>query len=662
MRARSRRRRALPLGLGSAQGVAALFLVGAELFLAIAAPFIWGHTAAHEDIVAMNQGPTAAHLLGTDSLGRDNLARVLVATRLSLGLSILATFLATVAGCVLGGIPPLLRRRYQRWIGSVINTWLAFPVLILAMFIAIVLGPGSTTAVIALVATMTPGFARLVQTLAAGVGGSEYLAAARLLGVSRRRQLVRYIMPNIAEPVILNVTLSVGGALLALSTLSFLGLGVQPPSYDWGQLLGQALSSVYVDPMEAIGPGVAVIIAGLAFSFFGEVLSNAARDQSTAGGMRREHRGPRAIPTLSAAASERQPVAGGVRNLLDVEDLTVSYPTRAGRVSLVHGVSFSLARHEILGIVGESGSGKTLTATAASKLISAPGEVDARKLMFDGRDLRFLSDRQMRNEVGTGIGYVFQDSATALNPAIRLGRQLGEVVRVHKHATKSEAVRASVAALNSVAISMPERRLRQFPFQLSGGMRQRAAIAMTRMGDPELIVADEPTTALDVVVQAQVLRLLRSTCSETGASAILISHDISVVASICNRVLVMYAGTIVEDLPVGSLQTGAAHPYTCALIASLPTLETDKSAPLVTIPGRPPDPSSNIVGCAFAPRCPFVTARCREETPALVERGSGRVACWHPRPGSQTSDERSVAGVPLIAHELDEQANGSELR
>ncbi|MGH9170709.1 MAG: dipeptide/oligopeptide/nickel ABC transporter permease/ATP-binding protein [Acidimicrobiales bacterium] len=651
--------RRLPPVLKSAQGIAALLLIAVEVFLAVAAPFIWGHSAAHENIAALNQGPSAAHFLGTDSLGRDNLARVLVATRLSLGLAVLATFLATVAGCVIGGIPPLLHRRYQRWIGSIINTWLAFPVIILGMFIAIMLGPGSTTAVIALVATMTPGFARLVQTLAAGVGGSEYLAAARLLGVSRRRQLVRYILPNIAEPVILNVTLSVGGALLALSTLSFLGLGVQPPSYDWGQLLGQALNSVYVDPMEAIGPGVAVIIAGLSFSFLGEVLSNAARDRSMGGGISRGER--RATPVISAATPARRS-ADGTGSLLDVEDLAVSYPMRTGRVSLVHDVSFSLARHEILGIVGESGSGKTLTASAASKLITAPGQVDAQKLTFDGKDLRFLSDRQMRSEVGAGIGYVFQDSATALNPAIRLGRQLGEVVRVHKHATRSEAVRASVGALDSVSISMPERRIHQFPFQLSGGMRQRASIAMARMGDPELIVADEPTTALDVVVQAQVLQLLRSTCSETGASAIVISHDISVVASICNRVLVMYAGTIVEDLSAEALRTGAAHPYTRALIASLPTLETDKGAPLVTIPGRPPDAAAKVVGCAFAPRCAFATARCRQETPALVTRAGGRVACWHPRTGESLLDEPSADAAPLGQHSRDEPLSESKSR
>jgi len=609
-------------------GALAASLTSALVVLAIFGPLVWGHDASHENFHALNQGVSSAHLLGTDSLGRDIFARVLVATRLSIGLAAIATTIAAVAGCVLGGLPVLLSRRWQRLASSVILTWMSFPVLVLALFVAILLGPGARTAVVALALTMTPQFARLVQTLAAAVGGSDYLAAARLLGVSRRRQLTRYVLPNIAEPVILNVTLSVGGALLALSTLSFLGLGVQPPSYDWGQLLGNALSSIYVAPAAAIGPAVAVVVAGLAFSFLGEQLATSVRERTT---FRSSHRQLSGLP--SPAANARAGIEGpgaSKESLLEVDGLSVSFPMGDSWVSPVRDVSFSVAGHEIVGIVGESGSGKTLTALALGNLVPRPGAVAAARLRFDGKDLLELDDRALREQVGTDMAVVFQDSASALNPALRIGTQLTEVVRVHKRATRSVARRAALEALSAVQISWPAKRLRQFPHQLSGGMRQRVAIAMARMGEPKLVIADEPTSALDVLVQKDILDVLRATCSDTGSAALIVTHDISVIAPICDRILVMYAGRLVEDLRIGQLARGPGHPYTCALLESLPDLETETGVALATIPGRPPAPAEVGEGCAFAPRCRYATDRCYEEVPPLVAHQGGRLACWHP--------------------------------
>ena len=230
--------------------------------LAIVAPMLWLEEATVAVPKQALATPSSDHWLGTDSLGRDILLRTLVATRLSLSMALVATLIGAVAGLLLGALPVVLGHRAQRWFGAIINTWLAFPVLLVAMLIVIMLGASSQTAVVALAVTMTPSFARLAQTLSARVGGSEYLAAAKMLGISRPRQFTRYILPNIAEPIIVNVTISIGGGLLALSSLSFLGVGVQSPEFDWGRLLSEAFEQVYSTPIAALGPGLAVVVSG----------------------------------------------------------------------------------------------------------------------------------------------------------------------------------------------------------------------------------------------------------------------------------------------------------------------------------------------------------------------------------------------------------------
>jgi oligopeptide/dipeptide ABC transporter ATP-binding protein len=302
----------------------------------------------------------------------------------------------------------------------------------------------------------------------------------------------------------------------------------------------------------------------------------------------------------------------------------------------VQDVSFSIRPGEIVGVVGESGSGKSVTMMSVAQLAPAGASVTARRLRFAGRDLEGGSARETGRALGTKVGVVFQDSLTALNPALRVGMQLAEVPRVHERASRSAAHRRAVDALADVSISDPERRAKQFPHEFSGGMRQRALIAMSQIGSPSLIIADEPTTALDVTVQQRVLALLRREVEKTGAAAIVVSHDIAVLAELCQRILVMYAGRIVEDVDVALLARPErlAHPYTRALAASLPDLETDRDRPLATIPGEPPDLSLPVIGCAYAPRCPLATELCREETPVLRARDDGgAAACWHPQHG-----------------------------
>ena len=608
-------------------GVAALVGVVFFAVLAVVGPYVWGHAASTVDVSALRQLPSGEHLLGTDSLGRDVLARIMVATRRSVGLALLATLIGVAGGVVVGSLPAVLGRRAGRLVTAAVNIAVAFPGLLIIIFLAVIFGVGTSGAVLAIGLAVVPPFARLTQTLAASVAGQDFVDAARTVGVGPVRLLFRHVLPNIADTLVVNAAIGAGGTLLAFAGLSFLGLGVQPPAYDWGRLLNEGLANIYVNPVAAIAPGVAVVLAGLAFTLLGEAASSAV-------GLRTGGRRTRRAVAAPGALGADHPAGTVGEPLLSVRDLTVSFPAGDGWTTPVHGVSFDVARGETVGIVGESGSGKSQTALAVAGLVVPPPVVASTRLRLGEDDLRGASDAVLRQRLGTRLAMVFQDPMTSLNPALRIVRQLAEVVEEHEGVARAKAQERAVGRLGAVAIDRPEKRARQYPHELSGGMRQRVMIASGLMGRAELVIADEPTTALDVTVQQQVLRLLRRLRDENGVALLLISHDIAVVSSVCDRVLVMYGGKVVEDLPASCLLTDAHHPYTRALIASVPQMAVDRTVPLATIPGRPPDPGERPTGCTFAVRCSFATARCREEEPVLLDAGAGHLqACWNPRSG-----------------------------
>ena len=613
-------------------GIVAALIVGGFLVLAIVAPPLWSHAATKIDIAAISQGSTAAHPLGTDELGRDILHRTLVATRLSVLLAVLAALLGAAVGIPIGVLPALVGRRLGRLITSAINLAVAFPTLLLAIFVASIVGLGAHGAVIGIAAAVAPYFARLSQTLAASVVGAEYIAAARVLGIGRLRLAARHVLPNVAEPLLLTLMLTMGDALLALAGLSLLGVGVQPPSYDWGGMLTNGLQRIYVTPIVVLGPAVAIILAALGFNLLGEQFAKrAARRDGT---LPRKQDALPAVPVPEHREQVEEPVDGR-ETVLDVRGLTVSFP--GGSVP-VRDISITVEPGEIVGIVGESGSGKSLTAMAIAELLPVRAQATAERRRLFGRDLRSLGAGARRRLLGRSLSIVYQDPMASLNPALRVDRQLGEVAEVHEGLSRREARKRSVERLRSVRIGSPERRVRNYPFELSGGMRQRVMIAMGLMGTPQLIIADEPTTALDVTVQQQIIKLLDDVGASTGAAAIFISHDIAVVSQLCQRVLVMYAGRVVEELDVPTLVRGPAHPYTAALLASVPTMESDREQPLVSIPGRAAGPFDRSPGCPFAPRCPAASARCSTELPVLEPLGPGhRVACWHPNAATPPS-------------------------
>jgi peptide/nickel transport system ATP-binding protein len=328
--------------------------------------------------------------------------------------------------------------------------------------------------------------------------------------------------------------------------------------------------------------------------------------------------------------SERRSAAGP---LLAVDKLTVAFETEGGPHRVVEEVSLSVGAGRTVGLVGESGCGKSVTAMSIMRLLpSPPARVLGGRILFDGRDLLALDAEAMRAVRGDRIGMVFQEPMTSLNPVLSIGFQIEEVLRLHRGLGRQEARRQALDMLRQVGIGAPERRLAQYPHQLSGGLRQRVMIAIALVCRPRLLIADEPTTALDVTIQAQILDLLRVLKRELGMALLLITHDLGVVAEMCDEVAVMYAGRIVEQAPAAELFRRPRHPYTTGLLAARPRL-APKGGKLPTIPGTVPPPGARGGGCSFAERCPRALPRCRPERPALAAVGEDHVAaCWNPVP------------------------------
>jgi oligopeptide/dipeptide ABC transporter ATP-binding protein len=317
--------------------------------------------------------------------------------------------------------------------------------------------------------------------------------------------------------------------------------------------------------------------------------------------------------------------------LLAIEDLAVEFSTDAGRFRAVDGVSVDVSAGEIVAVVGESGSGKSVTALSVLRLLPCPpGRIAAGRVLFQGRDLLALGPEEIRAVRGRHIGMVFQEPMTSLNPLLSIGRQLTEAMRLHLKLSKSAARDRALELLALVGISDAERRLKQYPHEMSGGMRQRIMIAMAVSCEPQLIIADEPTTALDVTIQAQILELLQGLCRRLGVALVIITHNLGVVARYADRVNVMYAGRIVERGEAGRLYARPAHPYTAGLLNSVPRLDRPRGAHLDPIPGSPPDPAALASGCAFRPRCRLATAECAVAAPPLSGLRDGRAtACYH---------------------------------
>ena len=519
---------------------------------------------------AVLQGPSGAHWLGTDYLGRDVLSRLMAGT----GRSVVGALEAVGIGLLLGVLPGLaslwLGRTYE-WISlRIVDAFMTLPYVVFAVAVTGFFGNSLTAAMTAVGVLISPLYFRITRAAALGLTRTQYVEAAELFGSSRLRVLRTHLWSKILPTLAVTTAQALSAALLIVSSLAFLGLGVEPPLPTWGELLSSDLQYLAQQPWAPLFPGLLIMLVAGALNAFADAIrdTGAAQDTSAVGTDAAD------ADAGQAAESDEPSSVGGIapvsEPVLRVEGLRVT--VNGGRTEAVHGVSFEVGRGEIVGLVGESGSGKTLTCRAVTGLLAPGCERSAGTVELLGQgdtpsvDLATL-DRAGWNKIrGTRIGIVFQDPASYLNPSIHVGKQLVEAIRVHSALSRSAAKQRAIELFASVGLREPETVYRQYPHELSGGMAQRVLIAIAISGDPDLLIADEATSALDVLVQAEVLDLLRGLVRDRGLALLLVTHDLAVVAELCDRVLVCDRGRIVEQGPATSVVTAPTQPQTRRLL------------------------------------------------------------------------------------------------
>ncbi|MFP4136965.1 MAG: dipeptide/oligopeptide/nickel ABC transporter permease/ATP-binding protein [Halomonas sp.] len=578
------------------------------------------------------------HLLGTDALGRDILSRLLWGTRISLAVGIAASLVAAFVGSLIGIVAGYFGGRTDNTLMRGIDMLMAFPYILLALAIVAVLGPGLMNALYAIAIVNIPFFARNIRGVTVSIAHREFVDAARLSGKGDLRILASEILPNVLPVIIITLSTTVGWMILETAGLSFLGLGAQPPQADLGSMLGEGRKMMLNAPHVATLPGLVIFLLVMSINLLGDGIRDALDPRLKSGALSRpapftrirRRRIPEAEPTADDA-------------LLAVDDLHTDFEVGRDTYRAVNGVSFAIRPDECLGLVGESGSGKSVTALSLLGLVaSPPGMITGGRIALAGRDLLDLPHREIRRIRGKDVAYVFQDPLSTLHPLFRVGDQLIEAIRQHQPLSRDAARQLAVSLLGQVRIPNPENRADQYPHELSGGMRQRVGIAMALANDPQLIVADEPTTALDVTVQAQILALIQTLRETKGTAVLFITHDFGVVSQVCDRVAVMYAGRIVEIGPTADILDTPRHPYTRRLIDCVPRLGEPDNEP-AAIPGLPPAANALPEGCAFAPRCDLAEDACRRgEIELIATDGERRVRCIKPL-GLVTPDSQGAS-------------------
>jgi peptide/nickel transport system permease protein len=595
-----------------------LALVSAGWLLAVAAaaataPWLPLAGPQAEDLSQVLAGPGARHWLGTDRLGRDVLARLVYGARPTLIGVAEAVVVFAALGITLGLVAGFLGGWADRLAARFGDLLLALPGIIVLLMVLAVFPASELATMIALGLISCPVLLRVVRGATLVIRGETYIKAARLSGLTTGRIMVRHVLPRLAGPIIVQVSLFAATAVLVQSALSFLGLSTpetQGPS--WGNMIGEASAVISQDPWLLAPSGGVLVLTVLALGLLGD----AARDV-TAG----RHLGPAPARRPRGRGGPAPAPASGA--LLAVRGLTVAF----GDVTVVRDVSFELQPGEALGIVGESGCGKTVTARALLGLLPPGGRVTAGTAAFAGRDLLSLPERGYAGVRGRRIGLISQEPMRSLDPSFRVGSQLTEVIRRHHPQPRAQARDRAATLLATVSLPAPV--LRAYPHELSGGMAQRVSIALALAGEPWLLIADEPTTALDVTVQAEILALLRDLRQRLAMAVILVTHDWGVLADLCDRAVVMYAGEVVEDGVLAGVCRSPRHPYTEGLLAANPHL-APAGGGLPAIPGTVPPPSAWPAGCHFAPRCRYATAGCSAAPVPLTAPEPGRLTrCIH---------------------------------
>ena len=647
----------------------ALAFVALIVLVGVFAPLLTTHNPGQTGLGSALTGPDGEYWFGLDKLGRDIYSRLVAGTRRSLVVGFGAAAIALAAGSVLGALAATSRTVVDEVVMRCLDVVMAFPAIVLSALLIISFGKNSLfVLVLAIGFVFMPSVARIVRANVLSQYREDYVAAERIIGARRPHILWRHVMRNCAAPILVFVTVMVADAIVFEASLSFIGGGLSPQEAQssWGSVIAFGKEMVQIGGWWAtFFPGFLILLTVLALNVLSEGISDAwaapaARRAAVAGGVGTQSaqavaddavQAPDADGAVAAAVEPSAPQRGRVVELpglaeaaqrlrerarplpvgepvLEVEDLSIGFEGRHEGVDIVDGLSFAVRPGEVVGLVGESGSGKSLTSLAVMGLLPKGARVRG-EIRYGARNLLTLGATRRRGLMGREIAMVYQDALSALNPAMKVGAQLGQLVR--RGGTRSAEELMRLVGLD------PRRTLAAYPHELSGGQRQRVVIAMALSRDPKLVIADEPTTALDVTVQAQVMELLLRLRSELGFALILVSHDLALVSDVADRVVVMYGGQIVETGVTADVIESPAHHYARGLLGSVLSLETGAER-LTQIPGVVPSPADFPAGCRFADRCPMATQVCRDTAPVLAGDASHRFACHHPAVPAQDKE------------------------
>jgi peptide/nickel transport system permease protein len=636
--------RGLPRWIFLSGAAITLLFVVLAVFAPQIAPYGFNQFVAHGVRFPQQAAPSATHWMGTTVVSEDVYSRVIWGARTSIEVVMLALVFSVAIGVPMG----LVSGYFGGWLDRVLvlfnDSIFAFPYLLLAIVIAFLLqnsvGGGVFTAAIAITVVYIPQYFRVVRNSVLSVREESYVEAGRALGARPRTVIRRYVFANVIQSVPVVASLNAADAILTLAGLSFLGIGMDPSAAaEWGYDISRGIADAQAGFWwTGLFPGLAIILLVTGLTLVGEGLNDNYNPL-----MRRRNHRSYAMPGGQRAATTTAVVAANP--VVRVRDLRVWYGTDRGPVRAVDGVSFEIAERETLGLVGESGCGKSTLGRGILGLLPSGATRDG-VVDFAGRNLVETSQAEMRKLRGPQIGLVFQEPMTRLDPLMRISDHFAEALRTHEPNISDEEVRRrSLEALGGVGI--PPTRFRNYPYEFSGGMRQRIMIALALVFRPKFVIADEPTTALDVLVEAQILSIIADLKQNFDTSLLLITHNLGIVAESCDRVAVMYAGRIVEQGAVEDIFSRPEHPYTQELMRSTISLSTRE---LHFIPGAPPDLVEPPSGCRFHPRCPSAMQICRDAAPFGTEVRPGHLAeCWLRAPSGAVPDE---GRVPLEREEI----------
>ncbi|WKZ38819.1 MAG: dipeptide/oligopeptide/nickel ABC transporter permease/ATP-binding protein [Anaerolineales bacterium] len=590
-------------------GVIGLFMLMTAILVAVFAPVIAPYERSMSVIVSdIYKPPSAQHWFGTDDAGQDVFSNFVFGARVSLTVGFFAAFISILIGGTFGLVAGFFGGRWENFLMRFTDIMLVIPDLPLMVVIVALTKPSLLNIIFVIGLLGWTTTARVVRSQTLAVKSRKFVLRARAIGAGKRHIVLRHILPLVMPILVVQAVLVISLAILNESALAFIGLG-DPTTLSWGQMLNYAFGRGAMSAgawWALVVPGLGIVWVVLGLTLLGQGLEQVLNPRLDTHHL---------MPSKPVLRSEAGPVSAP-KALLEVRNLSINYvnegqpPARA-----VENISFTLKEGELLGLVGESGCGKTTLMLALLRLLPPAGQIVNGDVFFSGKDLTTFSEDEINDVRWRGISIVFQGAMNALNPVRTVGDQIAEAIIKHLPDFPREKVPARVIELLDL-VGIAADHMEHFPHQYSGGMRQRAMIAMALACNPQVIIADEPTTALDVMIQAQILELLDALRKRLGLAVVFVTHDLGVVAEICDKVLVMYGGVTAEYADVDVIYNNAQHPYTQELLKAFPDLTKPKKK-LSSIPGYPPRLDKLPAGCRFAPRCPAAFDRCHTEQPAL---------------------------------------------